>query len=353
MTSPPPLSFPSAFDRLTRGTLGLELARQAFDTILTGGWTPVQIAAFLAALAIRGEDAATIAGAAQSMRAAMLRVPHSQAVVLDTCGTGGDGSGTVNLSTGAAIIAAACGVTVAKHGNRAVSSRAGSADVLEALGIRTQLPASAAPRLLDELHLAFLLAPTFHPAMRFAVPVRKELGVRTLFNVLGPLCNPAGATHQLLGAFDDALRPVLANTLQALGTQRAWVVRGRDGLDELSPYGPTLVTELAGGVLTELEVGPGDFGLPVAEPGSAAGGDAAENAGIIEAVLNGEAHPARSAFLLNAAGALVVAQGLPPREASAAATKAVDSGAAALKLAAWREHSTRAFEEAKSAGESA
>jgi anthranilate phosphoribosyltransferase len=190
------------------------LVRRVFAAVLAGEWTPAQIGAFLVALRLTGESAGVIAAAAEAMREAMLRVEHALPRVLDTCGTGGDGHGTLNLSTGAAVIAAACGIPVAKHGNRAVSSRAGSADVIEALGIPLALDPPDAARVLAQCGIVFLLAPAYHPAMRHAMPVRRELGIRTLFNCLGPLANPAGATHQLIGAYDDSLRLLMAETLR-------------------------------------------------------------------------------------------------------------------------------------------
>jgi anthranilate phosphoribosyltransferase len=330
------LDFPTVFAELHKGKLSPATTRGTFDAILSGTWSPVQIGGFLAALRMRGEDPETIAAAARSMRENMQRVEHSFAAVLDTCGTGGDGSGTVNLSTGAAIMCAAHGAVVAKHGNRAVSSKSGSADVLAALGIPSDLPAAAAGELLTEVGITFLMAPTFHPAMRFAVPVRKELKVRTIFNCLGPLANPAGATHQVIGAFADELRPVLAQTLLELGTRRAWVVRGEDGMDEVSPYGATRVTELADGRLSERTLTPEDFGLKPSPQGAAQGGDAEANAAIIRSVLSGEQHPARDAFILNAAAALVVWEGLTLRAAADAARAVLDDGRALQTLERWR-----------------
>jgi anthranilate phosphoribosyltransferase len=316
---------------LPAATLG-----RVFDAILAGEWTSAQIAALLVALRMRGETPAQVAAAASAMRRAMVPVEHGLPVVLDTCGTGGDGAHTLNISTGAAVIAAACGVVVAKHGNRAVSSRSGSADVLEALGIPLDVPAARAHEVLAEAGIAFLMAPAHHPAMRHAAPTRRELGIRTLFNVLGPLANPARASHQLLGAYDDALRPLLAETLRELGLVRAWVVRGADGLDEVSPHAPTRVTELANGALRELEVTPEDFGLPRLPVEAIRGGDAAENARVLERVLGGGEHPSRDAFLLNAAAALVVAQGLEPKAATARARAALENGDAARTLERWR-----------------
>lgn len=310
--------------------------RNVFDAILLGGWSPEKIASFLVALRLRGESAETIESAADALRAVMLRVPHRFSAVLDTCGTGGDGHNTVNISTGAAIIASACGVVVAKHGNRAASSLCGAADVLLALGIPIDLSPAASARVLDSAHIAFLMAPVHHPAMRFAGPVRRELGVRTLFNCLGPLANPAAATHQLIGAYDDRIRPLMADALRRLGTERAWVVRGADGLDEVSPCGPTRVTELADQKLREFEVTPEDFGLAAIAPAAIAGGDAEHNAEVIRSVLRGEPHPALSAFLLNAAAALVVATAVNPLRATEMARAAISSGAALKKLELWQ-----------------
>jgi anthranilate phosphoribosyltransferase len=257
-------------------------------------------------------------------------------VVLDTCGTGGDGSATLNLSTGAAVIAAAAGVTVAKHGNRAATSRSGSADVLEALGIPLDVPATAQARVLTRAGIAFLFAQAHHPAMKHAMPVRRELGIRTLFNCLGPLSNPAGATHQLLGAYDDAMRPVLAAALRDLGTRRAWVIRSADGMDELSPHAVTRVTELRAGKLSELEVTPEDFGLPRSPEGAIRGAEPSDNAAVFAKVLAGEPHPSRDAFVLNAAGALVVAHDMDPKAAALRAREVLENGAALRLLDGWR-----------------
>lgn len=332
------IRFADAFAELTSAAgLSVETMERVFDAILAGQWTPVQVSGFVIALRTRGETAALIAAAAKSMRAAMLPVEHSFERVLDTCGTGGDGKGTLNLSTGAAVIAAAAGIPVAKHGNRAVSSRAGSADVLEALGIPVDLPANAARYVLEDANIAFLMAPVHHPAMRHAAVARRELGVRTIFNCLGPLANPARASHQLLGAYDDALRVVLAETLRSLGTRRAWVVHSSDGLDELSPHAPTHVTELTDGALRELTVSPEDFGISASPPGILQGADATDNARTLEAVLGGEPHPSRDAFLLNAAASLVVALEIPPREATERAAETIASGRARRTLERWRE----------------
>jgi anthranilate phosphoribosyltransferase len=329
--------FPDVFAELQAGPLSAASVERSFRSILAGHWSPVRIAALLAALRIRGETAEVITAATRAMRAVMVRVDARAAVVLDTCGTGGDHSGSVNLSTAAAILCAAAGVTVAKHGNRAVSSQAGSADVLAALGIPIDLDKDASERLLEQVNIAFLLAPVHHPAMRHVMPVRRELGVRTLFNCLGPLANPAGATHQLIGAFSDELRPILAQTLAELGTVRAWVVRSEDGMDEVSPYGSTRVTELRNGQLRELTLSPEDFGLPRSPAGAAAGGDAQANAEIIQSVFRAENHPARTAIVLNAAAALAVARDLPLRQAADEIAMLIESGRAREQLERFRD----------------
>jgi anthranilate phosphoribosyltransferase len=329
--------FSQVLDELTSPSgLSGGTVRRVFDAIFAGAWTSAQIGGLLTALRLHGDRAETIAAAASAMRAVMLKVPHDFERLLDTCGTGGDGSGTLNLSTGAAIIAAGAGVPVAKHGNRAASSRSGSADVLEALGVPLDVPAAEQAAVLREAGIAFLFAVSHHPAMKHAMPVRRELGIRTLFNSLGPLANPAGATHQLLGAYDDGVRRVLAEALRDLGSTRAWVVRSTDGMDELSPHAATRVTELAGGALSEFEISPEDFGLARSPAGAIRGGDPADNARALAQVLAGEPHPARDAFVLNAAGALVVADGMEPRAAAERARESIDSGAAGRVLETWR-----------------
>lgn len=331
------VKFSEVYDELCGETdLSQETVRGVFDAVLSGKWSPIVVGAFIAALRLKGESASTIAAAAESMRAAMVPVRHSFDRVLDTCGTGGDGADTLNLSTGAALIAAAAGIPVAKHGNRAVSSRAGSADVLAELGIPIDLSAESGERVLAAAHITFMMAPVHHPAMRHAVAARKELGIRTIFNCLGPLANPAGATHQVIGAYDDDLRPVLADTLKRLGTRRAWIVRGEDGLDEVSPSGPTRVTELSGGTIHDGVIRPEDFGIEPSPLEDYAGGDAAYNAQVMEIVLSGKPHPSRHAFLLNAAAALVVAEELAPKAAADKVRHIVDSGAALRQLERWR-----------------
>ena len=325
--------------------LSAELARRAFDEILEGLWTSAQISGLLVALRSRPDSPTVVTAAAQSLRAAMVPVRHRHSKVVDTCGTGGDGHGTLNLSTGAAIMLAACGIKVAKHGNRAMSSKTGAADVLEQLGIPVTLPPVAAEQLLEEVGIAFMLAPTHHPAMRFAAPVRRELGVRTLFNCLGPLANPAAANYQLLGAYSDSIRPVLAEVLKRLGCEKAWVVHSVDGMDELSPFGPTRITQLAAGALSEFELAPSDFGLAPSHKGAINGAGPDFNAQALTDVLAGKPHPARNAFVLNAAAALVVAESITPKDAAARMQQALDSGAAFDKINAWREAAQRQSKE--------
>jgi anthranilate phosphoribosyltransferase len=338
-----PITFAKVFGEVTspEGPSPRSIAA-AFDAIFAGSWTPAQIAGFVVALRLRGESAATIAAAAGAMRGAMVGVDHGLEATLDTCGTGGDGHGTLNLSTAAAIIASSLGIVVAKHGNRAMSSRAGAADVLEALGLPIDLPPDRQAGVLREAGIAFLFAQAHHPAMKHVAPVRRELGVRTIFNILGPLSNPARATHQLLGTYDDKLRPVMAETLRMLGTKRAWVVWGEEGIDEVSPSGATRVSELDGDRIRERVITPEDFGLPRLAPEVLAGGDAAANARVIESILRGEPHPARGAIVLNAAAAVVVAQNKEPKEATALAERALSSGSAMGALERWRAAALRA-----------
>jgi len=314
--------FSEVFAEMTGpGGLSSPTVRRVFDAMFAGTWSPASMAGFLISLRQTGnETASVIAAAASAMRAVMIPVTHDFAILLDTCGTGGDGAGTLNLSTGAALIASAAGVPVAKHGNRAATSRAGSADVLEALGIPLDVPGTRQAEVLAEAQIAFLFALAHHPAMRHVMPVRRELGVRTLFNCLGPLANPAGATHQLVGAFDDTIRPVLAGALAELGSTRAWVVRS------------TRISEVEAGRVREFSLTPEDFGLSRSPAGAIAGAEPAHNARVLESILKNEAHPARDAILLNAAAALVVALGIEPKAATERARGALESGAAAETL---------------------
>jgi anthranilate phosphoribosyltransferase len=335
--------FPALLQRLADGDdPSAAEVRAAFEAILAGAWTPVQVGAFAVALRMRGETPEMIVAAAEALRAAMSAVDHGLPLVVDTCGTGGDGARTLNLSTGAAVVVAACGHPVAKHGNRSVSSQCGSADVVEALGIPIDVPTSAQADVLREAGIAFLMAPAHHPALKHAAQARRELGVRTIFNALGPLVNPARSTHQLVGVYEDRLRAVLARALGTLGVVRAWVVRGEDGLDEVSPCAPTKVSDLENGVVAERTIRPEDFGVTPLAPAAIAGGDARANAEAITCILQGKPHPAREAVVLNAAAALV-ASGLEraPRAATARARAALDEGKAARVLDAWREAARR------------
>lgn len=341
MTESAAIAFPRVFEEVASAAgPAPATVRAAFDAILAGAWTPVQVAGFAVALRMRGEDAPTIAAAASAMRAVMIPVVHDLPRVVDTCGTGGDGKGTLNLSTAAALVVAAAGLPVAKHGNRSVSSRTGSADVLEALGIPLDVPPDRHLDILRRAGITFLFAPAHHPALRHGGTARRELGVRTIFNALGPIANPARATHQLIGTYDDRLRPILAATLRELGSARAWVVRAEDGLDEISPFGPTRVTELGAAGLEERVIAPEDFGLARAPAGCLDGGDARENAARIGKILAGEGDPAAGAVALNAAAAIAIgredtsADGL--RAAALEALELLRSGAGMRALEAWR-----------------
>ncbi len=335
------LTFAEVFARLAaREPLDTAMVRAAFDAILRGAWTPVQTGAFAVALRLSEESAETIVAAAEALRATMTAVDVGDSEpVVDTCGTGGDGRHTLNLSTAAAIVAAASGLRVAKHGNRSVSSRCGSADVMEALGIPIDVRPELQGEVLREVGIAFLFAPAHHPALKHAAQARRELGVRTIFNVIGPLASPARATHQLVGVYEDALRPVMAQALVRIGVRSAWVVRSEDGLDEISPAAPTRVTVLSpDGSLEERVVVPEDFGLVRRSPEAFAGATATDNARAILSILSGEDHPAADAVLLNAAGALLVAGATrDPKEAAAQAREAVASGKAVALLEVWKK----------------
>jgi anthranilate phosphoribosyltransferase len=308
-------------------------ARAAMDEIMSGAATPSQTAGFLVALRAKGETADEIAGCAEAMRAHLVPVTPERHDLVDTAGTGGDGACTLNISTAAALVAAAAGAAVAKHGNRAVSSASGSADVLEALGFELELEPDRIAQSIDELGFGFIFAPAHHPGFRHAAPVRRELGVRTVFNVLGPLTNPAGARAQIVGVYSPELVPVIAEVLQRLGTRRAFVVHGAGGIDELSPAGPNLVYEVANGLVRERSIDPLELGVARCAPADLGGGAPEENAAAVRRVLDGKTGPHRDAVLLNAAGAIAaaghagdLAGGLP------IAAEAVDSGAAAERL---------------------
>ena len=323
-----------ALARLLDGhDLSREQARDVMDEVMQGDATPAQIGGFLVALRLKGETADEIAGCAEAMRTHVLAVRPKRDDLVDTAGTGGDGQRTINISTAAALLAAAAGAAVAKHGNRAVSSASGSADVLEALGFRLELPAGRIERSIDELGFGFLFAPTHHPAMRHAAPVRRELAARTVFNVLGPLTNPAGARAQVVGVYAPSLVRTIAEVLAQLGARRAFVVHGAGGIDELSPAGPNLVCEVVDGAVHEREIDPLDLGVPRCDPGELRGGSPEENAAAIRAVFAGEEGGRSSAILLNAAGAIAAAgHAADLREGLDRARDALDSGAAAARL---------------------
>jgi anthranilate phosphoribosyltransferase len=308
-------------------------ARDVMGSIMRGEATPAQIAGFLIALRAKGETSDEIAGCAEAMREHVLPVRPRRDDLVDTAGTGGDGAKTINISTAAALVAAAAGAGVAKHGNRAVSSASGSADVLEALGFNLELEPDRVARSIDELGFGFLFAPTHHPAMRHAAPVRRELAARTVFNVLGPLTNPAGARAQVVGVYAPELVRTIADVLVQLGARRAFVVHGAGGIDELSPTGPNFVCEVVDGGVRVRNIDPLEFGIERCDPGELRGGSPDENAAAIKAVFSGQNGGRRSAILLNAAGAIAAgghAEDL--REGLELAREAVDSGAAADRL---------------------
>ena len=327
-----------------RHSLSRDEARSVMGEILSGGATDAQIGAFLVALHMKGETVEEIVGFAEAIRAAAtsLDIHRNSALdvsgterdaLVDTCGTGGDASGTFNISTATALALAGAGVRVAKHGNRSVTSKCGSADVIEALGVKIDLPAEKIAACLDEIGIAFLFAPAMHSAMKYVQPARRELRLRTVFNLLGPLTNPAHASAQVVGVYSSELVEKVAEALRLLGLRRALVVHGMDGLDEITITGVTRVAEVRDGAVRNYEVTPESFGLRRAPMESIAGGDATENAAIIRAVLSGEKSPKRDVVLLNAAAALVAAgradsivEGLP------IAADSLDSGSAQAKL---------------------
>jgi anthranilate phosphoribosyltransferase len=322
---------------VSRRSLSMEQASEVMGEIMNGEATQAQIGAFLTALHLKGETVEEIAGMARVMREKALRV-SVDGLLVDTCGTGGDGSGTFNISTAAALVAAGAGLKVAKHGNRGMSSACGSADVLEALGAKIELDPDGVKRCLEEVGIGFMFAPLFHPAMKHAVGPRREIGIRTVFNILGPLTNPAGAQTQVIGVPDKVFGPKVAQALKLLGVEVAMVVHGLDGMDELSTCGPTLVWEVdqRSDRPRSYTVAPEDVGISRSSLEDIRGGTAPENADIIRRVLGGERGPARDAVLLNAAAALKVGgrvDGL--KEGVDVAAEAIDSGKAQGKLEAF------------------
>jgi anthranilate phosphoribosyltransferase len=323
-----------ALQRLLDGhDLTRDEARAVMGAIMRGEATQAQIGGFLVALRAKGETSDEIAGCAEAMREHVLAVHPQRDDLVDTAGTGGDGANTFNISTGAALVAAAAGAGVAKHGNRAASSATGAADVLEALGFALELPPERIERSIDELGFGFLFAQAHHPAMRHAAPVRRELATRTVFNVLGPLTNPAGARAQLVGVYSPSIVRTIADALVQLGARRAFVVHGAGGIDELSPTGANLVCEVENGAVREYQLDPEDLGVPRAEVADLRGGDPEHNARALRDVLAGRNGGHRSAVLLNAAGAIAASgHAADLREGLAAARDAIDSGAAATRL---------------------
>jgi anthranilate phosphoribosyltransferase len=316
----------------TGASLSREEAASAFDALMSGEATPSQMGGLLMALRVRGETVEEITGAVTAMRSKMLTV-DAPADAVDIVGTGGDGSGSVNVSTCAAFIVSGTGLPVAKHGNRALSSRSGTADVLASLGVKLDLKPEQVGRCVRECGIGFMFAPAHHPAMKNVGPTRVELATRTIFNLLGPLTNPAGVKRQMVGVFSRQWVQPLAQVLKNLGSESAWVVHGSDGLDEITLTGPTFVSALQNGEIRNFEVTPEDVGLPRCEPGALKGGDADANAIALQSVLDGKPSPYRDVALMNAAAALVVAgRAKDLREGVAIGAKSLDSGAANARL---------------------
>jgi anthranilate phosphoribosyltransferase len=321
-------------------------AAAAMDAIMSGAATNAQIAAFLTALRMKGETVEELIGFAQVMRQKVVRIRTrgdevaaltgtDREMLIDTCGTGGDATGTFNVSTATAFVVAGAGLRVAKHGNRSVSSLCGSADVVEALGISLELPPPRVSRCLDEVGLGFLYAPLLHTAMKHVMPARREMGIRTVFNMLGPLTNPAGANAQIIGVYAAALTEPLARVLAELGTVRAFVVHGADNLDEISNTGESQLSEVRDGTVRTFTVRPEDFGMPRAAIADLRGGDREQNAQIIRALLEGEPGPRRDIVLMNAAAALVAGgKARDLKDGVGLAAQSIDSGAARDKLQA-------------------
>jgi anthranilate phosphoribosyltransferase len=338
MLTPMPTPSPTMKDMIARvaggDTLSQDEAQAAFDIMMSGEATPSQIGGFLMALRVRGETVDEITGAARTMRAKMTRVSAPEDA-MDIVGTGGDGAGTYNISTAAAFVVAACGIPVAKHGNRALSSKSGAADVLMALGVNIDISADAIGRCISEIGLGFMFAPNHHAAMKHVGPSRVELGTRTIFNLLGPISNPAGTTRQLIGVFAPQWVEPVAKVLGQLGSERVWVVHGADGLDEISTTGPTLVAALEDGALRTFEISPADAGLPSSDLAQLRGGDADENAKAMRAVFEGKPSAYRDIVLFNAAASLVVAGAAKTlADGTTMAQAVLDNGQAAAKVEA-------------------
>ena len=338
--------FSTLLDKLLKHhDLSSSEAAAAMEEIMAGRAAPAQIGGLLIGLAMKGERPDEIVGLARTMRANAVRLVSTRGEVFDTCGTGGDQSHTFNVSSVVALVLAGCDVTVAKHGNRAVSSRCGSADLFEALGVNVAAAPVQVERCLDAVGIGFFFAPTFHPSMRHAGPARKALGVRTAFNLLGPLTNPAGATRQLVGVPRPEHTELIARALALLGSERAWVVHGADGLDEISTTGHTKVSECWRGVVNTFYVHPAEHGMPRAEMRALQGGDASENAAITRSILSGATGPTRDVVVLNAAAALLVAERVRTlRDGIVLAAEAIDAGGASRKLDQLVEVSNRRME---------
>ncbi len=308
-------------------------AESAMNEIMNGESTPSQIASFITALRMKGETVDEITGCARVMREKVTRIKTNADPLVDTCGTGGDSAHTFNISTVSALVASGAGLNIAKHGNRAVSSQSGSADVLKALGVNIEADADRVSRCIDEIGIGFLFAPLLHPAMKYAIGPRREIGIRTIFNILGPLTNPAGAQVQVLGVYDPRLTELVANVLKNLGSKHVFVVHGSDGLDEITITGKTYVTELKNNQLQSYTIEPGDFGISRADKSSLIGGSAEENAKIALAILGGEKGPKRDIVLLNAAAAIVAGgKASDIKEGIKLAEESIDSGRAMQKL---------------------
>ena len=313
-------------------SLTMDEASAVMNEIMEGSATPAQLGAFVTALRLKGETVEEIAGFARTMRSKALRVSISETVV-DTCGTGGDGKGTFNISTTAAFVVAACGLKVAKHGNRAMSSQCGSADVLEVLGVKIDLNPEQVQKCLEKVGIGFMLAPVFHPSMKYAAAPRKEVGIRTVFNILGPLTNPAGARAQVLGVPEKSLTEKMATVLKMLDCQHALVVHGEDGLDEITITGKTFVSELKKGSIKNYEVTPEEFGLPRAKPDSLKGGTVKDNAELLRSILSGKKGAQRDIVLMNAAAALLAGDKVTTLgQGITLAEQAIDNGKALQKV---------------------
>ncbi len=316
-----------------RVNLSADDAEEVMSEIMDGAATPAQIAAYLMGLRQKGETVEEIAGSARAMRARATRIRVGAQVVVDTCGTGGDGAHTFNISTTTAFVVAGAGITVAKHGNRSISSKCGSADVLSALGVNINLPPERVADCIDDVGIGFLFAPLFHGAMKHCAGPRQDMGIRTLLNVLGPLTNPAGATHQVLGVYEAALTDVLGQVLLQLGSQHCFVLHGMDGLDEITLSDRTKISEGKGGVVSSYFISPEEFGLTRVARREIAGGTPEENARITRDILQGRQGPKRDIVCLNAAPAMVVAQKAATlQDGFRLAQRTIDSGAAADKL---------------------